>query len=108
MVNVEAISIQAMQIIAFAGSAKSCYVEALRAFRQGNNETYNQKMEEGQQHFTDAHHAHLSLLSEEMQKNEPQITLLLAHAEDQLMAAETIHLLISELVATLQIMKEGK
>ena len=37
-----------------------------------------------------------------MNTQEPQITMLLAHAEDQLMAAETIKTLIQEMTLLLE------
>lgn len=107
MVNVEEISTTAMEIISYAGAAKSCYIEALRAYRGTGLKEYQAKIDEGNKQFSLAHNAHLGILSKEMQDAKPQITMLLAHAEDQLMSAETIHMLIEELVATFQVVQKG-
>ncbi|MDO4467846.1 MAG: PTS lactose/cellobiose transporter subunit IIA [Bacillota bacterium] len=102
MGNVERISEIAMQVITFSGLAKSNYLQALKAYRTKNLEAYNNFLIQGDQSFTQAHHAHLSVLQEEMNSGESQITMLMAHAEDQLMAAETIKTLIIEIVEILE------
>ena len=53
-------------------------------------------MKEGDSNFSKAHSAHLQTLQDEMTLLEPQITLLLTHAEDQLMGAETIKNVVQE------------
>ena len=45
---------------------------------------------------------HLQLLQQEMNTQEPQITMLMAHAEDQLMSAETIKTLIQEIILLIE------
>ncbi|MGN1277346.1 MAG: PTS lactose/cellobiose transporter subunit IIA [Floccifex sp.] len=102
MANVEKISEIAMQVITFSGLAKSNYLAALKAYRNHNMDEYNQLIEQGDQDFTQAHEAHLSVLQEEMKTCVPQITMLFAHAEDQLMSAETIKTLIVEIVGILE------
>ena len=52
--------------------------------------------------FSQAHEAHLQLLQQEMNTQEPQITMLMAHAEDQLMSAETIKTLIQEIILLIE------
>lgn len=96
MVDVEKISQVAMEIITYAGLAKSCYMEALLQFKSGAYDTSMRKLEEGDQSFSKAHGSHLQTLSDEMNQRDPQITLLLTHAEDQLMSAETIKILVQE------------
>lgn len=105
MVNIEKVSQVAMEIITYAGMAKSCYIEALQLFKQCKYEESYAKMEEGEKSFATAHGAHLETLSDEMRTQEPQITLLLTHAEDQLMGAETIKLLVQENIDTYKEMR---
>ena len=83
MANVEQISQVAMQVITYSGLAKSNYLE-------------------GDESFSQAHEAHLQLLQQEMNTQEPQITMLMAHAEDQLMSAETIKTLIQEIILLIE------
>ena len=61
-----------------------------------------QSMSNGDESFSQAHEAHLQLLQQEMNTQEPQITMLMAHAEDQLMSAETIKTLIQEIILLIE------
>ena len=98
MVNIEKISETAMQVITYSGMAKSCYMEALTLAKQGKMHESDEKMEEGSSHFVEAHHGHMDVLQEEMNTEEPQISLLMTHAEDQLMGAEMLRTVITELI----------
>ena len=98
MVDVEKISLTAMEIITYAGLAKSNYMMALKEYKAGNKEDPTKKMEEGSDAFLKAHEVRSKILTDEMEKLEPQVCLLLVHAEDQLMGAETIRLLVDELM----------
>ena len=84
MANVEQISQVAMQVITYSGLAKSNYLEALKYYRENDQTAYEQSMSNGDESFSQAHEAHLQLLQQEMNTQEPQITMLMAHAEDQL------------------------
>lgn len=98
MENMEKMAECAMLIISYAGMAKSCYMEALQLAKQGSFAEAEEKLAEGDQNFTEAHNGHFDLLQAEMSTGEPQICLLLTHAEDQLMSAETLKTLILELI----------
>lgn len=98
MVDVEKISLTAMEIITYAGLAKSNYMMALKEYKTGNKDNAAQKMEEGSAAFLNAHEVHSKILTDEMETLEPQVCLLLVHAEDQLMGAETIKLFVEELM----------
>lgn len=102
MANVEQISQVAMQVITYAGMAKSNYLEALKYYRENDQTAYEQSMSNGDESFSQAHEAHLQLLQQEMNTQEPQITMLMAHAEDQLMSAETIKTLIQEIILLIE------
>ena len=98
MANVEQISQVAMQVITYAGMAKSSYLEALKYYRENDQTAYEQSLSNGDESFTQAHEAHLQLLQQEMNTQEPQITMLMAHAEDQLMNAETTKIMAEEII----------
>lgn len=98
MVNIEKISETAMGIITYSGMAKSCYMEALYLAKQGDFSGADEKIKEGDASFVEAHHGHGALLQEEMSTEEPQISLLMTHAEDQLMGAEMLKIVILELI----------
>ncbi len=95
--NLEEVSNIAMEIISYAGCAKSCYMNALQHYKKGKDKAGNDCIAEGDKAMLVAHKSHASLLSVEMNQQEPQASLLLMHAEDQLMHAETIKILAEEL-----------
>ena len=96
-----------MVLITYSGMAKSCYMEALALAKQGKFAEADEKIAEGDENFVQAHHGHGELLSEEMSKKEPQTSLLMTHAEDQLMGAETLKLVILELINIYRKMEEN-
>ena len=98
MVSVEFITEKAMGIITYAGMAKSSYMEALGFAKQEKFSESDDKLKEGSRYIVESHHIHADLLQKEMSPEEPQISLLMAHAEDQLMGAEMLKLVIMELI----------
>ena len=51
MVDVEKVSMVAMEIITYAGTAKSSYMEALSLFKRGDYDASAEKMKEGDSNF---------------------------------------------------------
>lgn len=98
MVDIEKVSQAAMEIITYGGLAKSNYLMALKQYKLGNEMEAKEKIQEGASEFSKAHAVHARILAEEMQLLEPQVSLLLVHAEDQLMSAETVKLLVEEII----------
>lgn len=49
-----------------------------------------------------AHQSHIGVLEEEVTSLTPQISLLMCHAEDQIMGAETLKTVIIELIELYQ------
>ena len=98
MVDIEKISETAMEIISYSGLAKSCYLEALHFAKTGDFLQADEKIKEGDKSFVQAHYGHGGLLQEEMEVQEPRISLLMTHAEDQLMGAEMSKTFIMELM----------
>lgn len=95
--NLEKISEISMVVITNSGTAKSCYMEALQEYKQGKFERGDELMKEGDEFQLISHRTHGELLAKEMGDQESQATMLLIHAEDQLMSAETIRILVEEL-----------
>lgn len=96
--NVEELSEIAMNVITYSGVAKSCYIQGFRLYKAGDYENYKAVFDEGDKNHAKAHNSHCVVLTTEVSRNEPQITLLLAHAEDQLMAAETMKAIFVEVI----------
>lgn len=87
----------AMQVISYSGMAKSEYINALAEYKKNDKEKGDKLLANGDKYALEAHKSHTQVLSKEMSEESPQISLLLTHAEDQLMNAETIRLLVVEL-----------
>lgn len=79
---------EVMQIIVYAGHAKSIAMQSIQAAKQGDDETARKKLAEADANLTQAHHAHAKILSEAAAA-EKSINLFTVHGEDHMMAAIT-------------------
>ncbi|MEG0366152.1 MAG: PTS lactose/cellobiose transporter subunit IIA [Coprobacillus sp.] len=85
-------------IISAVGTAKSNYVEAMRAAERGDFDLAKQKIKDGETIFVKGHEAHASLIQKEASGESVVPNILLMHAEDQLMSAETIKIMAEEII----------
>ena len=88
----------AFEIISNVGMAKSLAIEALREARTGNFEESSQKLTEASEFLVKGHHAHTSLIQQEASGEKVEFSLIIMHAEDQMMAAETIKSMAEEMI----------
>lgn len=88
------------QIISVAGSARSMYIEAIQAARNGDFKKAEMLLDEGHALFREGHLAHADLIQKEAAGEHTDFNMIFMHAEDQLMSAETIQLLAEELIAS--------
>lgn len=86
------------QLISFSGTAKSKYLCAIDAAKENRMEEARALMKEGKEIFVNAHRVHADMLTSEANGNCPQVGILLIHAEDQLMAAETVEILANQMI----------
>lgn len=86
------------KIISAVGAAKSCYVEAMQAANKGEFDLAREKIKEGDESFTGGHSAHAELIQKEASGEHVVPNILLMHAEDQLMSAETIKIMALEVI----------
>ena len=94
----EGMELISFQIIAAVGTAKSMYIEAIQAAKKGDFDEADQLIKEGAEVFLDGHKAHASLIQKEASGEKVDFSLLLMHAEDQLMNAETTKLMAVEII----------
>ena len=94
----EGIELISFQIIAAVGTAKSMYIEAIQAAKNGSFDEADQLIKEGSQVFLEGHKAHASLIQKEASGEKLEFSLLLMHAEDQLMNAETTKIMAVEII----------
>ena len=88
----------AFQIIASAGTARSCFVEAMDLAEEGKIEAAEEKIREGKEEFRKGHQIHAELLQKMAEGTLGQVSLLLVHAEDQLMSAEDFSIFSERIV----------
>lgn len=91
------------EMISTAGIARSKYIEAISAAKTGEFDRVTQLIKEGSDCFVQAHHVHAELLAAdaaniEESGEQSNVSLILVHAEDQMMAAETFRLIAEEFI----------
>lgn len=101
----EGLELIAFEIISNVGMAKSLAIEALRAVRTGNYAKGNEMLEEASKFLTEGHHAHAALIQKEAAGEKTEFSLMLMHAEDQMMSAETIKTLVEEMIEMYKLLK---
>ena len=94
----EGMELIAFEIISNVGMAKSLVIEALRIAREGNYEEAESKLKESSDYLLKGHHAHASLIQKEASGEKVELSLIIMHAEDQMMSAETIKFLVEEMI----------
>lgn len=94
----EDMELVSFQIIAAVGTARSMYIEAIQLAKKGDFDGAQQLIEEGSKVFLEGHRAHASLIQKEASGERITISLILMHAEDQLMNAETTKLMAEEII----------
>ncbi len=98
----------AFQIISSVGTATSSYIEAIQQAKAGDFEQADQLMQDGEKAFLEGHAAHTKLITAEADGKGSAITLLLVHAEDQLMTANAFKTIAKEFIDVYQRMAAGK
>lgn len=88
----------AFQIISNVGTAKSLAMEALYDAKKGDFSSAETKLEEAREYFVEGHKAHSDMIQKEAAGEQVTLTLLIMHAEDQLMNTETIIELVNEMI----------
>lgn len=85
-------------IISCVGAARSTFIEAVKVAKTGDIEKARELITEGEKLFTEGHHSHSKLITEEAAGNKTEFSLILMHAEDQLMSAEAFKIIAEELI----------
>ena len=88
---------KAFQIISSAGSARSCFINAMDVY-EDHPEEADKLLEEGHKQFHEAHEIHARMIQSYAQGEDVKMDLLMVHAEDQLMSAEDFSILSERIV----------
>lgn len=94
----DGLELTCFQIISNVGGARSCFIDAIQHAKNGDYDKAQESIAEGEKYFTEGHHAHAQLIQSEANGELEGITLLLLHAEDQLMSAEGFKILAGEFI----------
>lgn len=85
-----------LQIITDVGNARSKYIEAIQEAKSGNYESCNELLKQGNESYARGYRTHANLVGKEVSGERTDLSLLLVHAEDQLMSAESFKILCNE------------
>lgn len=96
----EGLELTAFQIISAVGTAKSSYIEAIGAAKNGDVDRAEKLIKDGDENFVEGHKAHAGLLEKEASGELGPLGLLMVHAEDHLMSAEAFKTVALEFIAS--------
>lgn len=94
----EGLELTCFQIISSVGEARSSFIEAIRYAKEGKYDEAEKMMNSGEEAFLMGHQAHANLIQMEASGEKATVSLLLVHAEDQLMSAEAFKILAAEFI----------
>src|SRR5699024_6674565 len=92
------IETEIFNVISNGGDAKSIAYEALGIAQKGDFEKADLKMEEANETLTKAHNTQTKLIQAEINGEKIEMSLLMVHAQDHLMAAISEISLIEEMM----------
>lgn len=96
--QMEGLELLCFKLISDAGSARSSYIEAIREAKKGNFEKANELIKEGSKYYLAAHDSHNDMIKRDLNDESTDISILVMHAEDQLMSAEMFQILAKEFI----------
>lgn len=87
------------EMICHTGDARSSFIEAIQQARQRNFQQARTLIDSGKESYNQGHAVHARLIQAEMEGEREHLSLILIHAEDQLMSAENFKILSEEFLA---------
>lgn len=94
----EGLELICFQIISASGGAKSAFMAAIEAAKEGNFEEAEEMIHQGDEYMNQGHEPHAKLIQAEASGNPTDVNLLLLHAEDQMMGAEQFKVLAEQMI----------
>ena len=86
------------QIISNVGAARSNYFEAIELAKKGKLQEAHDMISEGDSFYKEAHHVHGDLIAQDAGDDKVELSLILMHAEDQMMSTETAKFFAEEFI----------
>lgn len=96
------------EIISAVGSARSSFIESITQAKTGDFEAAKKSVEEGNEMYKQGHKHHTKLIQKEARDGKLEFSLLLVHAEDQMMSAEAFKILSEEFIDVYKRIEEVK
>ncbi|WP_431810059.1 PTS lactose/cellobiose transporter subunit IIA [Jejubacter sp. L23] len=87
------------EMICHVGEARSYFIEAIQHARKKEFSRARELIDSGKQSYNQGHAVHARLIQSEMEQEGNQLSLILIHAEDQMMSAENFKILSEEFLA---------
>ncbi|CUH94995.1 hypothetical protein P22_1064 [Propionispora sp. 2/2-37] len=87
-----------VEIVAYAGDARSKYMEALEAASRGEYGKVESLIQEGNDLITQAHNTQTAMLQKEAAGEKLDMSFLMVHAQDHLMTVMLLRDLVKSLV----------
>ncbi|HAN58526.1 MAG TPA: PTS lactose/cellobiose transporter subunit IIA [Erysipelotrichaceae bacterium] len=97
----------AMKLIYYAGNAKSLALQAINSAETGNPEEALNKLAESRKELHNAHAIQTNLMTKEMNNENVEKSILMIHAQDHFMAADTTINLADRFVKLYQRLERG-
>lgn len=94
----EGIELVCFQLITAAGGAKSNYIEAIQRAKQGLYEEAEELIRQGDELLKQGHQPHTDLIQQEAAGEDVKMSLILTHAEDQMMSTEMFKVMAEEMI----------
>lgn len=92
------LELKSFEIISNVGTARSFYIEAISYAKKYDFEMADKLMKDGIEAFNNGHSAHADLIQMEANSEDVPFSLILMHAEDQLMSAEGFKIIATEFI----------
>ena len=103
----EEMQLKCFELISMAGDARSCFIEAIQSAGEGDEAETEKLMAQGHAAFAKGHNIHLDMLGAEAD-GEQISGLLLIHAEDQMMSAESFGVIAEQFIDLYRKLREQK
>lgn len=90
------------KLISLVGMARSYYIEAITLARNNKFKEAEDLIKKGNQYRIDAHKVHFDLIQKEVIGDYTDFSLILMHAEDQLITSEVYQIMSEEIIKIYQ------
>ncbi|MFB7142525.1 PTS lactose/cellobiose transporter subunit IIA [Gottfriedia sp. NPDC056225] len=97
----------AFQLILHSGNAKSLAMEAMQKAKEGNFDEAEEKLNEADSAFNEAHHVQTDLIQKEAGGEKVEFPLIMVHAQDHLMNSMTLKDMAREIIELHKLIKKA-